>query len=321
MEENNTKEVNLLQLINLFFNWLKKIGKGLLGFLVYLAQLGFRHKSIIIITCSLGLIVGLYLSRPSVRVYKAEAMGMIYGSEAQTVKEICKQLEISVGSNKLYSLSTKLSLPDSVARNIVGFHSFYVIDYLKDKVADVVDFDNSHSLTDTMSVRMKDRLYFRVLTTNINQFPKIQSAILQYFNNNEIMKNEYANKKNELLKEMQICDIESKRIDSLAKISYFKTTDKQLQFDNNKLLIGEQRKQLFYGELLDLQDRKSKAESKFINYKQPMELPSGFVVYPMPENGSVKYGIISIIIGFVISLVIAGLVENLKKIVAFLNNK
>ena len=177
MEETNTKEINLLQLINLFFNWLLKIGKSILDLIVYLVQLAYRHKSIVLISISICLVFGLYFSRPSAKVYKAEAMAMLYGSETQTVKEVSKQLENSVGSNNLFSLATKLSLPDSVARNIVGIQSFFVIDYLKDGVADMVDFKNNHSLTDTLNLRMKDRIYLQIKTTNISQIPKVQAAI------------------------------------------------------------------------------------------------------------------------------------------------
>jgi len=321
MEENNTKEVNLLQLINLFFNWLKKIGKRILDFLVYLAQLGFRHKSIVIITCSLCLIFGLYLSRPSVRVYKAEAMAMLYGSDTQTAKEVCKQLENSVSSNNLFSLATKLSLPDSVAKNIVGIQSFFVIDYLKDGVADLVDFKNNHSLTDTMNIRMKDRFYLQIKTININQVPKIQAAILNYFNNSPVMKSQFDIKKSEIIDQIKICDLELSRIDSLAKVSYFKDVDKQVRFDKDKLLIGEQRKQLFYDDLIRLHDIKSYAQNRLTDFNHPMELPSGFVLFPSPENGSVKYGVIGIFIGFIISLILSCLIENSKKILTFLDRK
>ena len=321
MEETNTKEINLLQLINLFFNWLLKIGKIILDLIVYLVQLAYRHKSIVLISISICLVFGLYFSRPSAKVYKAEAMAMLYGSETQTVKEVSKQLENSVGSNNLFSLATKLSLPDSVARNIVGIQSFFVIDYLKDGVADMVDFKNNHSLTDTLNLRMKDRIYLQIKTTNISQIPKVQAAILNYFNTNKVMKSQFDIKRSEIIQQIKICDVESKRIDSLAKFSYFKDIDKQVRFEKDKLLIGDQKKQLFYDDLMRLQDIKSYAQNKLTNYNQPMELPSGFVVYPTPENGTVKYGVIAIFIGFVISLILSGLIENLKKILAFLDKK
>ena len=321
MEETNSKEVNLLQLISLFFNWLMKLGKSIIDFIGSLGQLAYRHKFIVIITILVCLIYGLYLSRPSARVYKAEAMAMLYGTESQTVKEVSKQLENSVSSNDLFSLATKLSLPDSVADNIVGIQSFYVIDYLKDGVADMIDFKNNHSLTDTLNIKMKDRIYLQIKTKNISQVPKVQAAILHYFNSNSEMKNQFEIKKSVIVEQIKICDNESKRIDSLAKVSYFKDADKQLQFDKNKLIVGEQRKQLFYDDLIRLHDIKSYSLTRLTDFVQPMDLPSGFVVYSAPENGFFKYGIISIFVGFLISLIISLFIENLNKVVTFLDKK
>ena len=321
MEENNTKEVNLLQLINLCFNWLKKIGSSILNFLGYLTQLSFRHKVVVIITIMVCLIYGLYLSRPSARIYKAEAMAMLYGSETSTAKEICKQLENSVQSNKLYSLATKLSLPDSVGRNIVGIQSFYVIVNYKDGVGDMIDYKNNHPLSDTLNLRMRDRFYLQIKTKNISQIPRVQAAILNFFNTNPVMKNQFESRKNQIIQQIKICDVESQRIDSLAKVSYFKDVDKQLRFEKDKLLIGDQKKQLFYDDLLRLQEIKANAQNRLVNFTHPMELPSGFVVNPAPENGRMKYGVIGILIGFILSLIFSGLIENTKKIIVFLIKK
>ena len=321
MKENNSKEINLLQIILMFFSWLAKLGKRILNFFGYFIRLTYRYSLITFIAIAVSLSVGLYLSRTSAQIYKADAMAMFYGCEAQTVKEVCKQLENSISSNNLYSLATKLSIPDSIAENIEKFQSFYVIDYSKDSVADKVDFDNSHPLTDTMNVRMKDRLYFRILSKNINQISEVQTAILNYLNNNPVLKEQYINKKNELSQQIKICDIETQRIDSLAKVSYFKDIDQQLKFENNKLLIGDQRKQLFYNDLLDLQKIKSKAETRLVDFKQPVNMPSGFFVNPIPVNSGLKYGAISILIGYFIALVLSVLIENRKNILNYLNQK
>ncbi len=321
MENDNSKEINLLQLISMFVNWLGMQIKGLFNCFGYIIRLTYQHYFISGVVIAISLSIGLYLSRPSARVYKAEAMAMLYGTDAQTAKEICKQLENAIASSNLYSLSAKLSIPDSVAKNIVGFQSFFVIDYLKDNVADKIDFCDEHSLTDTLNVKMKDRLYFRVLSKNINQIPIVQTAILNYFNSRSVMRAQFDNNKRELLQQIKICDTESQRIDSLAKVSYFKDADKQLKFDNNKLIIGEQKKQLFYTDLLDIQKTKSKAEAGIINSKQPMDFPSGLVVIPAPINGSLKYGLVSMLIGYLVSLIICGLIQNLDGIVKYLDKK
>ena len=319
--EDNSKEINLLQLLNLLFAWIVKCIKGVVRFFGHLIQLTYKFRLItfFLIICGTG--VGLYLSRPSAKVYKAEAMAMLYGSEAQTVKEVCKQLENSIASNNLYSLSAKLSLPDSITKNIVEFHAFYAITYHKDSVAETIDFKESHPISDTINVKMKDRLYFQVLTKNITQLPKVQDAILNYLNNNVTIRTEYINKRNESLQKIKICNDEIKRIDSLAKISYFKTPEKQLRFENNNLLIGEQKKQLFYDDLLRLQKTKSKQESKLAYFKQSVVLPAGFNPSPIVLNGTLKYSTIGLLIGYLVAVLASFLLEHRKAIVRYLEGK
>jgi hypothetical protein len=320
MEDNNSKEINLLQLITLFLNWLKKVAAGIIYFLGQIIRLSFRHKITFIIVLAISVAIGQFMARKSARIYKAEAMAMIYGSDAQTVKEVSRQLENSISTNDLISLATKLSIPDSVAKNIAAISSYYVIDFMRDSVADIIDFDNNHSLSDTVNVRMRDRVYLQIKTKDIAQVPQVQEALLNFFNNNKVLKNQFDNKKNELVQQIKICDAELVRIDSLASVSYFKDNDKQLRFDNNKLLLGEQHKQLFYGELLRLQEIKSGSNYKLANFNQPIDLPANFVVNPFPINGRVKLGIYSILIGFVLALFISVFIENKKTIFNYLKS-
>lgn len=321
MEEKNSKEINLLELISLLIDWLKKVGKSILNLLGGIARLAYRYKIVVIIIVALSVVIGQYIARPANRIYKAEAMAILHGTEAQLVREVCKQIENSLSTNKFTSLSTKLSLPDSVTNNIVSFESFYVIDYMRDSVADVIDFNHNHSLSDTMNIRMRDRIYFRLKTRSIAQVSLVQEALLNFLNNNTVIKAQFDIDKNELIKQIDVCDSEMTRIDSLAKVYYFKDTPTQLRFDNDKLLLGEQRKQLFYGELLHLQKLRSIAQIKLATYKQAVELPSDFVVVPTPVNGRVKCGMYSILIGFAIALIVALFLEYIKAIIAFLKNK
>ena len=321
MEDNNTKEVNLLQLISLFFNWLKKIGKSILNFLVYFIQLFFRHKIIVIVTVLIFMSCGFYLSRPSSKTYNAEALALLYGIDAQTVREVSKQLENFSSTNKQISLATKLEIPDSVAKNIVSIHSYYVIGYKKDGMAVKVDYNDNYPQKDTMNVKMGDRVYLQLRTHNIKQVPQVQVAILKYFNNNEVFKAQFNTQREELRQQIHICSIENQRIDSLAKVSYFKDEDKQLRFEKDKLIVGEQKKQLFYEELLRLQEIKAAAEMRLTILTQPMVLPSGFVVNPIPINGRLKYMELSVIYACFVALLLSLLIENIDKILKFLDKK
>ena len=321
MKETENKEINLLQLFELFINWIKHISVQAVNFCGRLIQLLFRHLFITIVVAVICLSVSIYLTRPESKIYKAEALGLIYGSDAQTVREISKQLENATPTIKFNSFATKLLLPDSVAKNIVSFHSYYVIEYIKDHIAVAVDYNDNYSQKDTMYVKMRDRVQMNLLTKKPNQIPIIEKAILSYFNNNEMLKTRFINARNLLTEQYKVSSLELARVDSLAKVFYFKDYNQQLRFDNNKLVFGEQQKQLFYKDLLKLQDINSYSKNELINYKQPLVIPSGFAVNPIAINGTIKYGVFSLIISLIISIIIAGFIENSKHIVNFLKSK
>ena len=321
MKENDNKEINLLQLFSLFFDWVVKTFISTINFIGKLFQLSFRHLALTIVIIVISLSISIYLTRPGAKVYKAEALAMLYGSEAQTVREVSKLLENTSPESKSTSLATILSLPDSITKNIVGFHSYTVIGYLKDHVEVKVDYSDNYPQKDTMYIKMTDRVQMQLLTKNIRQIPQIQKAVLSYFNNNNVLKNQFAARKNEHIQRIKICETEIHRIDSLAKVSYFKDNNPQMRFDNQKLIVGEQKKQLFYGELLNLNQEKYNSEYYLSNFTQPVQLPSNFVVNPNPVNGTIKYAALAILFGFIISLVISMFIENYKKAISYLKSR
>lgn len=321
MKENNPKEVDLLQLISIVFQWMKRIVFEIVKWCGSILQLTYKYKWIVIITLILFVACGQYFARPSARVYKAEAMAMIQGSDAQTLREICKQLENAMSTNKQLSLAAKISIPDSVSNNIVSVKTYNVIDYLKNGTADQIDFKNTHSPEDTLNLIMNDRVYIQVKVRKTSQVPVIQAAIMNFFNQNPVLKEKHEVNKRNLLERIKICDIELQRIDSLAKVFYFKENNDQMKFENNKLFVGENKKQLFYDEMLNINQMKGVAQSRLADYVRPVNFPSDFVVNPIPENGRIKYGILSLFYGLLISVILVLVIDNAKKVIKFLQNK
>ncbi|VBB46354.1 conserved hypothetical protein [uncultured Paludibacter sp.] len=321
MGEKDTKEINLLDLLNIFVNWLVKVIKGFAKFIGSLFQLAVKYWVLFLAVLFLSVAVGLYLSRPSAKQYKAGSVALLYGSETSTAQEVCRQLQNSLATNKSFSLATKLGIPDSVAKNIIAIQNFSVIDYLKDGTPDAVDFKRKHSLTDTLNLVMKDRIYIQAITKNISQLPVFQEALLRYFNNNPMMNAQFESAKTDLQDKIKLCDKEINRLDSLAKVTYFKDTDKKISFENNRLVVGEQKKQLFYDDILRLQDIKSYTKSKLVDFKRPIEFPSGLVLNPIPVNSRLKYGVYSVILGALLGFLLVFLLDNSKKIIHYLKNE
>lgn len=320
-KENSTKEQSLMQLLGSFIRWITEVFLNLIKISGVALQLLYRYKWLTIAVFVFCVAAGMYLSRPSAKMYKAEAMAVLHGGEAQTVREVLKQLENSLASDDKISLATKMGIPDSVSKNILEIRTFNVIDYLDDGTADKIDFKNTHTLDDTMNVKMKNRLYIRIKTRNIAQVPVFQDALLRYFAANPILNTQFEAQKKHYTDQIKICDAELQRIDSMAKVFYFKDAGDQMKFDNNKLIVGESRKQLFYNELLEINTRKAWAEIKLADCVSPVNFPSDFVVIPRAVNSRLKYGVISLGVALAISLIITLFISNFRNIFNFLENK
>lgn len=322
MEEKKQNEINLLDLLLMLFAWISKAFHGLLVYMGKLSRLIYRRKWYVTVTVVAGVAVGLYLSRPTARIYKAEGTALILGADAQTVRQVFRQLENSDPRNPYTSLTGKLNLPDSVANNIVRIAAFYMIDYMRDSVADKVDFLDSHSLSDTMNVRMRDRVYIRLKTKNIPQVKVVEKAMLHFLNNNKVIQSQFNAKINDLNNQISICDSEIKRIDSLASIYYFnEKNNPQLSFERNTLIMGEQRKQLFYGDLMRIQELRNHAQLELSRFTKPVEIPSSLVVSPQPLNGRLEYAVYGLFSGLIAGLVLAGFIESISKVMTFLKGK
>ncbi|MBN2767022.1 MAG: hypothetical protein JXR27_11675 [Paludibacteraceae bacterium] len=322
MEEKKQNEINLLDLMSMFVAWLRTVGHKLLIWSGNIVRLMYRKKWYVMAVLFIAFAFGQYLARPSERVYKAEGTALILGPDAQTVRQIFRQLENADARNEHTSLATKLNLPDSVASNVQEIKAFYMIDFLRDSVADKVDFSDSHSLTDTMNVRMRDRVYIRMKTKNIAQVPQVEAAIVHFLNSNVVVKAQYKAKINDLQNQISICNRELNRIDSLAGLYYFRDNDNaQMSFERNTLVMGEQRKQLFYGDLMRIQQLRNDAEMRLSKFTQPVEIPSALVVSPVPINSRFKFAVYSLLFGLIAGLVLAGFLESISIIMQFLKEK
>ena len=326
MDDKNSKEMNLIELLNLLGKWIKKVTARLIRFVGFLLQLAFKHWVVSAIVLLLSVVAGQYLARPSVRRYEAGAMAMLYGCENTTVREVYRQLQNSLIPKESttfssMTLATVLGIPDSVAKNIVKLESYNVIDYLDDNTPDLVDFENNHSLKDTMNLIMRNHIFIQVQTLKPTQIRIFQDALLNYFNNNPMLKSEFESTKTGIENKIRLCDTEIQRLDSLANLSYFKDSDKKISLENNNLIVGEQRKQLFYNDILSLQELRNINTNSLVLYKKPVDFPAGLIVNPVPINGRIKYGVYSIFIGSLLALIMVYLIDNLKKIINYLINK
>ena len=319
MEEKKQNEINLLDVIQIVFRGIGKFCLSLLHLAGNTLRLLFRNKVLVFIVLVVFSALGYYAGRPANRIFRAEAMAIINGSLAHTVMDASRRLASASHLSDFTTLSAKLDLPDSIAKNIIGISSYFVIDFLNDSTPDMVDFRGRHSWTDTLNVRMPNRLYFRVLTRNVSQIPTFEKAFLNYLNTNPRILGEFNVSKNNLQRRIDMLNRETHRLDSMADISYFHFPGQQVDLRWNSLFVGRQDVQLVHRDLRLLYDLKRRDELELANSTAPVVLPTGFIVNPRPERGRIRsmanYGIAGLFIAIGLSL----FVENRRRIFSYLS--
>ncbi|MFV0391875.1 MAG: hypothetical protein ACK5KP_08355 [Paludibacteraceae bacterium] len=320
-DKKTTSEVNLMDILVSIWNWIVKAVKYLFHLIGTVLQLLFKYKILTLIILIFAFAVSQYYARQSNRKYQTGAMAYLYGVRSPKVKQVGNQLTSSSPKFKETSIGYKLDLPDSLASRLLSVEFFDVIDYKSDSVPDRVDFARNHSLTDTLNILMNSYIYVRLTTLGTQNVDKISNAVLNYLNENADIKSDFDVYKSTLQERIQVAELESKRIDSLARKKYFESEKPNIQLQNNRLLVGEQRTQLMYGDLLFLQKDKAETERRLSEAKAPVVLPSGFIINPRPINGRVTNGIDGLIIGIILSVMLAFVLENYKKWLQFLRQK
>lgn len=322
MEER--KELNLFDLIRMFFNWLGRIFKNLFKGLGNCLQLTYQYFWLVIPITILGLVAAFFYSQPSNRIYKVEGMAMLNGPTSYLTKEIAKPLEWAMPKNvyENQSFGTLCNLPDSITHNIRRFQTLYVIDCLNDSTPDFVDYKQNHDLSDTTNVRMPNYIYFTYRTKRADQIPAVEEGLLHYFNTHPFMKQWNVTYRKNLKENIETHKRQLVYLDSLSKRSYLEApTAAQLNLKYNTLLIGEQEKQMFHEDIAILQHRKYTLEQDLVRDTMPMIFTTHLSAKPQAINSRLKSCALGLIGGYILAICIALLVKYRKNILHYLETK
>lgn len=302
------KETNLFDLLILFFRWIGKCFQRLFHCIGWCLQLNYKYLPLTIILCVIGLVVGYYLSQPERRIYKVEGMAVLNGPSANIVKEISKPLEWAFPHqvHGEQNFVEKCGISAEAAQSIKRLETFYVIDNLNDSTPDQVDFLHKHNLTDTLNVRMKNYLYFRFRTKRIDKISEIEQGLMHYFNTHPTMVAWNEIHRQNLHEAMDIYNKQLFYLDSVSKRAYLEDpAHAKLTLYQNTLIIGEQKKQFFHEDIAVVQNLKEGKEIELVCDSVPLYFPSHLAIQPRAINGRIKTMLLSLMIAYVLSLLIA----------------
>ena len=112
--------------------------------------------------------------------------------------------------------------------------------------------------------------------------------------------------------------------DSLTSVFYFShNQEAQLGWNNTKsgLVLGGREVKLFLEEIQDEMKALQRTDARLAYASAPVVLQTPFVISPLPINGPIKCTAIAVILGWLLGLMIASLVEHRKEILPWIRKK
>lgn len=303
-QENKKKEsheLNLLDLILMFFQWIKKTSIGLFHFILKTLRFGFQYFWIITLCAFIALVVGFFCTKPSQVKVEGRSTLLFAPENRANVYNNLKVIQAYCGDLKV--LPQLLNIEDSVAKKIREIN-IYNLCYSKDKyknyhsntqhyygyinkyddntydhIVGEPDVKNKMSqMGDTTNLIMSDRLMVGIKAKNLAGYNDVYNKIAQYLVAQPTINAIHQAFVEQTENRIKFCDNEIKRLDSLANHTYFNSpTDFSLKM-NNTVLTGEVKKQLLYEEINQLYNWRQNLSYNLERYKSPAYFTSDVIL-------------------------------------------
>lgn len=289
----------------------RKLGRASMITLVFL----IRNWIPLLSSLIAGLILSFLLRTTSAGFYTSDMTLKANGASASEMITYINRLHNFCTDNNKEALGAALSLDKGQADEVLDIQAFWIIDQNNDHIPDFVDFRNSHSVYDTINVRMNDRFEIRIKINSTMDLGKIRDGIISFLNSDSLFreKNSLRLIQNRELSERISADISL--LDSLQKIKYFEETKaRQPQNGGQMIFLQEQKTQLIYSDIQDLYVKKQTLESERVLYNDLVTVLSDLSLPARRENNTVYYGKAIVPALFIMTLLVLVLIRNRNKL-------
>ena len=320
---NSTKEINLFDLCAHIGHKIASGIKSLINGIGYAIRLTYRQWWIVLIVLSIAVGLGLYYSRENNRIYKVDAVAVLNGVAKDIVSQEFTALAKTYYKFNHQNLATILSISPEMANKNHSFRTYDIIDYLADDIVDEIDFGCNVPFTDTLAVHVPDMIALQFRTKTPNNVPLLQEAILQYLNTREGILAPYEQFYTNLQRTAKFHHDQVEKLDSLTSAFYF-SNDSQIQLQQEKhtgLILGRREIKLFLKDIQEEIEELNRIDQRLAYASAPVVLQTAFTVNPNAINGPIKCSFLALIIGWILALAIAAMVEQRKAIITWLKQK
>lgn len=310
------------------FDFCKSVVVGIGNALMWLLRgvgemirLTYRQWWVVLIVILIVLAAALYYARPSNRMYEANAVAILNGV---TNEMVATEFETLGKANKCFTEQNPvnmLGLDAELAWCLSHFEAFDVIDLLADSTVDMVDYGHKVSRMDTLCVHMPNMVALRLRTKEPNRLQEAEDAILRYLNDRPYFQLLFADYRMQAEREARFHMDQIDKLDSLTSAFYFSYNNQsQIQLDawENGMVVGMRGVELFLEDVYTAMREREYAGAKRAVCVAPVVLQSHFVLEPRAVNGPLRMSAMAIVVGWLLGLVLAGIVDSRKRIMAWL---
>ena len=310
------KETNLWDLCVACFDACKRGVCALLRLLGGMVRLTYRRWWIVLIVMVLAAATAYWWQLPSRREYKVEGTLLLNGPSYSHFENTYAELMYSNPFSATQNLMCLLGIDGATARRVYCFESYPVIDCMHDGMPDYVDYAHSASFTDTMLIHLQDRARIRFrLKGCVNALPEVEMALLRYFNARPDFQASYARYRTTLEREHRFCHDQIEKLDSMTSAYYFRSSEAETQ---SGVFSGERKIVLPLKAIENHIRRTYMVDQRLSMAIAPVVIEDHLVLIPKALYDPVKLALVTLLIGWLVGCLLAWIVEDRKKIIAWL---
>lgn len=317
MSENTTNnnvrndEIDLLDLFNrmgrTIRRWINALGRAILISIVFLV----RRWLPLTLSIVASVVVAYIMKTTSPSIYTSD---MVLRSNVIENSQLIDYIN-RINSIEKSDIPKILGIPDSTAENLNEIKAYWIIDKNKDRIADYIDYKNTHDIYDTTNIRMQDRFDIQIKIKESQNLDLLRDGIIKYIEGNKLFqqRNRMRLVQNKEMLERVITDIEN--LDSLQKVKYFEEGPERVpQTGGQVIFLQEHNTQLLYNEIQDLYYKKQDLEINLEIYKDIITIISEFTRPSTRVNGLMFYSLKTIPIAIFLTLIILVALSNRSSI-------
>lgn len=289
-QQNEVKEIDLLELFRLFGNGIKKLSLGIFKTIIFLFVFGLKKAHWIALFIVVGALLGWLYFSSTERYYSSELIAQPNGISAVDMVNYINDLNKYCKNGNKVALALSLQLPDSLAKKIKNIEAFYYIDVNGDKKGDFADIKRSFNPSDTSKHIDDKKILVMVQVYDNKIFEKVKKGIFNYISNNSYLTTLNQIRVNELQELITYIEREISKLDSLQNVDYFKSDLKYSTSNDSRLMfLSEKDKQMYYKDKMALINKKQEYTKEFELATKPLTIIKDFTPLAIEENPKGKY--------------------------------